>query len=349
MFQINKTKFSNELKLIAAEKIYKNEDILIQLHQYPNICYTLTPYDNMQSIRVSNVVNDRIIYCFCKDTGYLESESFDPISCLKHSCDPNSAFEKNVYVLKALKTIEEGEMITIHRGSIMVDTIDPFACNCNTLNCKNIIRFDQYKDPTWRYLYSKYIMPEIDYLFERLINKTSETTYIYKNFSICDSSRYNENGKMLIASCDIKKGSSIYKIQNSVELFKFYREEIDDDPFIQTYSFLIDIIHEKEIYGFCLPSQDETLYINHSCDPNAGFENHDPYSIIALRDIAEGQEITIDYSFFSNESDPMYNIECKCNSLSCRKRLLFNEYKDPHYVQKNKTYMMKYLLDIEPK
>lgn len=52
---------------------------------------------------------------------------------------------------------------------------------------------------------------------------------------------------------------------------------------------------------------DEFQYLNHSCNPNAGLKGAHTLRLYALRDITEGEEITIDYS--TTESDPDYCFE----------------------------------------
>lgn len=59
----------------------------------------------------------------------------------------------------------------------------------------------------------------------------------------------------------------------------------------------------------------QTQYINHSCDPNAdAFVIGGSLFIFALREIAPGEEITIDYlnSFEQDQS------VCQCRTSSCR-------------------------------
>ena len=59
----------------------------------------------------------------------------------------------------------------------------------------------------------------------------------------------------------------------------------------------------------------ETQYINHSCDPNAdAFVIGGSLFIFALREIAPGDEITVDYlnSFEQDQS------VCQCRTASCR-------------------------------
>jgi len=59
----------------------------------------------------------------------------------------------------------------------------------------------------------------------------------------------------------------------------------------------------------------QTQYINHSCDPNAdAFVIGGSLFIFALREIAPGEEITVDYlnSFQQDQS------VCQCRTASCR-------------------------------
>jgi uncharacterized protein len=63
----------------------------------------------------------------------------------------------------------------------------------------------------------------------------------------------------------------------------------------------------------------ETQYINHSCDPNAdAFVIAGSLFIVALREIAPGEEITVDYlnSFEQDQS------VCQCRTASCRQTII---------------------------
>lgn len=56
-------------------------------------------------------------------------------------------------------------------------------------------------------------------------------------------------------------------------------------------------------------------FVNHSCDPSArGSSGRDA----ALRDIAAGEEITVDYV---QEKVPGLDLECHCGSPKCRRTL----------------------------
>ena len=66
----------------------------------------------------------------------------------------------------------------------------------------------------------------------------------------------------------------------------------------------------------------QTQYINHSCDPNAdAFVIGGSLFIFALREIAPGDEITVDYlnSFEQDQS------VCQCRTVSCRQRVVIQK------------------------
>jgi hypothetical protein len=56
------------------------------------------------------------------------------------------------------------------------------------------------------------------------------------------------------------------------------------------------------------------VFINHSCDPNAGLvENR---IVMALRDILRGEEVCFDYS--TSMSEQLWTMQCLCGSPRCR-------------------------------
>jgi D-alanine-D-alanine ligase-like ATP-grasp enzyme len=57
--------------------------------------------------------------------------------------------------------------------------------------------------------------------------------------------------------------------------------------------------------------------INHACDPNTWLDGLD---LVARRDIAEGEELTIDYATFCGSS--MAGFKCQCGSPDCRQVVL---------------------------
>jgi uncharacterized protein len=55
-------------------------------------------------------------------------------------------------------------------------------------------------------------------------------------------------------------------------------------------------------------------FINHSCEPNAGYDGAD--HIVALRRITPGEEISMDYGTYSFSFD--HDFKCTCGAWGCR-------------------------------
>jgi hypothetical protein len=60
-------------------------------------------------------------------------------------------------------------------------------------------------------------------------------------------------------------------------------------------------------------------YLNHSCDPNAGIQKRNGrLYLFAAHSIAEGEEITIDYSTTIGDDD-RWRMFCRCGTKRCRR------------------------------
>jgi SET domain-containing protein len=60
--------------------------------------------------------------------------------------------------------------------------------------------------------------------------------------------------------------------------------------------------------------QKPAKFLNHSCNPNSGMKGK--FTLVALRHIKQGEEITIDYSII--EGDPRWEMKCSCGEKNCR-------------------------------
>lgn len=91
--------------------------------------------------------------------------------------------------------------------------------------------------------------------------------------------------------------------------------------------------HELELASF----------FNHSCDPNAGFKGQ--IFLVAMRDVAKGEEITFDYAMVLSKSrgTKPYEMNCLCNSKSCRKIITDNDWKHKDLQKKYKGFFQLYI------
>lgn len=135
------------------------------------------------------------------------------------------------------------------------------------------------------------------------------------------------DGKGIFAKKDIKKGEIIFIIKG------------------QRKKFLIDNKESAKMAGMnwvgigkneWIDPQKYCQYFNHSCDPNSYLKGK--VTVVALKNIKKGEEITFDYSL--NESDIFWKLdrECLCGSKKCRKDirsiqfLSEEEYKDRKFM-----------------
>jgi len=82
-------------------------------------------------------------------------------------------------------------------------------------------------------------------------------------------------------------------------------------------------------------------YVNHSCEPNAGIRQD--LMLVAVRDIAIGEEITWDYSTAIDEED-FEGFPCQCGALHCRGRVQSFRALDSMTRERLKPWLMPYLL-----
>lgn len=80
------------------------------------------------------------------------------------------------------------------------------------------------------------------------------------------------------------------------------------------------------------------LYINHSCNPNCGIRGE--ITFVAMRDIAIGEELTIDYAILDNED---YEFQCTCGEKECRSTVTGKDWKIKSLQEKYHDYFATYL------
>ena len=82
-----------------------------------------------------------------------------------------------------------------------------------------------------------------------------------------------------------------------------------------------------------------SVFINHSCDPNIGFEGQITY--IAMRDINAGEELFHDYAM---ERTDNYHLDCLCGSQLCRRKITGEDWRDPVLQERYGDYFSSYIL-----
>lgn len=73
----------------------------------------------------------------------ISREEMEKTGVFNHSCDPNTGWAGDIRTI-AIKDIKKGEEITMDYG-MYGSEIDPFKCNCGSLNCRKIIKPTDWK------------------------------------------------------------------------------------------------------------------------------------------------------------------------------------------------------------
>ncbi len=84
-------------------------------------------------------------------------------------------------------------------------------------------------------------------------------------------------------------------------------------------------------------------YINHSCDPNVAIKGE--RTVYALKPIAVGEEITMDYSLTECQDD-WFIPKCHCGSKNCRKIIRAIQYLDPTVFNQKRQAIPKRFQEI---
>jgi len=71
--------------------------------------------------------------------------------------------------------------------------------------------------------------------------------------------------------------------------------------------------------GLADEEEDPADFMNHSCDPNVWMQ--DEVTLVARRDIAVGEELTVDYAMFEGDEGWAMPWTCRCGSDLCRKAI----------------------------
>ena len=80
-------------------------------------------------------------------------------------------------------------------------------------------------------------------------------------------------------------------------------------------------------------------YVNHSCNPNAGFAG--TIHLVAIHEIQAGEEITFDYAMCMTNS--FGNMECSCQSADCRQYITGDDWQIESLQIKYQGYFQPYI------
>lgn len=140
-----------------------------------------------------------------------------------------------------------------------------------------------------------------------------------------------QHGRGVFAAAPISCGEAILlfagpRLHRSQVDFNDYHLQIGDDLYLG-------------------PSGQADDYVNHSCEPNSAFRGG--LNLVALRDIARGEEITWDYSTAIDEAD-FAGFPCACRSPHCRGKVMSFRDLDFDTRRRLRPWLLPYILANYP-
>src|SRR6266404_6362910 len=82
------------------------------------------------------------------------------------------------------------------------------------------------------------------------------------------------------------------------------------------------------------------IFSNHSCEPNIGVSGQIVF--VAMREIAEGEELTHDWAMTDDDSESM---TCRCGTASCRGTVSGKDWMRPELRSRYAGYFSAYLVE----
>lgn len=95
----------------------------------------------------------------------------------------------------------------------------------------------------------------------------------------------------------------------------------------------------EELFLVCPERSEDPDFVNHSCEPNCGIAGN--VLLVALRDVAAGDELTFDYAMC--DSDPYDEFECLCGTATCRRKVTGNDWMIPELQDRYDGHFSDYL------
>lgn len=110
----------------------------------------------------------------------------------------------------------------------------------------------------------------------------------------------------------------------SVEDFGYYILQITEGHYLAPLS-------EQDV-------KEMSMYNNHSCEPNVGVMGQ--ICFVAMRDIAMGEELLIDYGMVVSHE---FEMQCHCGSALCRNVITGDDWQLPELQERYRGFFSSYL------
>ena len=249
-------------------------------------------------------------------------------SFMNHSCDPSTCSRQsesqkinNQYQTVALRDIQAGDEITCDYNLFEYDchgkTIE--RCLCGTAKCVGRVAGFRYLSTDKQKDRIELVESEV---LEAMTADPSNMFYFIPDLRcpservLIDTCRPNGDSYRIVAARDFLEGEILYRMDplifpdNNSIVIEFNGKRKWVDNLVHT----VNMGNGKRWFSFF------DSYQNHSCNPNTKqiYLNDTMFEIVAMREIAAGEELTCDYESFDDGFDGT-SFKCTCGSSNCRK------------------------------
>ncbi len=170
--------------------------------------------------------------------------------------------------------------------------------------------------------------------------KTSKRMFSWMNpdLEVRETGKY---GKGVFANKDIKKREILFVMGGyilTIEDENNLKGVTADKPIEISDKFSIGPLKGSDLD--LMPQH----YVNHSCNPNAGFNGQ--IFMVSTKKINKGEEVCYDYAMVMNsskDSNSYFSFECNCGSKQCRKIVAEDDWKRKDLQKKYNGYFQWFL------
>ncbi|MGK2915943.1 MAG: SET domain-containing protein [Porticoccaceae bacterium] len=171
------------------------------------------------------------------------------------------------------------------------------------------------------------------------MSKPRLLSWMNPQLEVRDTDRYGKG--VFVADGPIARGEMLFVMGGSILTIadeNRLRGVVADKPIEISEHFSIGPRTAAELR--CMPQH----YVNHSCEPNAGFNGQ--IFMVAMRSIAADEEITYDYGMVmhaSPESTTFFAMECQCGTGQCRGVVTENDWQSADLQRRYDGYFQWFL------
>ncbi|KAG8343868.1 hypothetical protein TRVL_05297 [Trypanosoma vivax] len=154
--------------------------------------------------------------------------------------------------------------------------------------------------------------------------RTGESVFTLPVSEVCYGGE--SKGYFLRAVRDIRAGELVFDDEGKsfvIVTRPFVEKQWSEEDKIVFKEYAWPIDSEGHVYATWDKDPNGWRPINHSCDPNCIFDEDHSLNVVASRDIAKSEELTMDYSTFCDHT--MKPFMCFCGSSCCREYIVADE------------------------